>query len=102
MVRRLHELVEQIAGKHGWQIVAKEVMRDQVHLFVRVGPTYAPSQVVSAFEARIGRILRQEFPDPRGSANPSWSPSYFAASVGCLWESTVRRDTEHRWDAEAS
>jgi putative transposase len=102
VARRLDELVEQIAGKHGWQIVAKEVIRDQVHLFVRVGPTYAPPQVVSAFEARIGRILRQEFPHLRGSATPSWSPSYFAASVGCVWESTLRRGIEHRWDAVAS
>ena len=31
-----------------------------------------------------------------------WSLSYFAASVGYVWESTVRRYIEHRWDAVAS
>ena len=24
---------------------------------------------------------------------------YFAAAVGCVWESTVRRYIEHQWDA---
>ena len=28
-----------------------------------------------------------------------WSPSYFAASVGYVSESTVRRYIEHQWDA---
>ena len=45
---RCGELLEQIAGEHGWQIVAKEVMPDHVHLFVRVGPTDAPAAVVRA------------------------------------------------------
>jgi putative transposase len=31
-----------------------------------------------------------------------WSPSYFAAAVGYVWESTVRRYIEHQWDAVAS
>jgi REP element-mobilizing transposase RayT len=29
------------------------------------------------------------------------SPSYFAASVGYVWELTVRRYIEHHWDAVA-
>ena len=35
---RCGELLVQIAGEHGWEIVAAEVMPDHVHLFVRVGP----------------------------------------------------------------
>lgn len=30
-----------------------------------------------------------------------WSPSCFAASVGDVSESTVRRYIEHQWDAVA-
>jgi putative transposase len=30
-----------------------------------------------------------------------WSPWYFAASVGCISESMVRRYIEHQWDAVA-
>jgi putative transposase len=99
VARRLSELLEQIADEHGWQIVAKEVIPDHVHLFVRVGPTDAPAQVVRAFKGRTARVLRCEFPYLRNHAKVLWSPSYFAASVGYVSELMVRRDIEHQWDA---
>jgi putative transposase len=74
-------------------------MPDHVHLFVRVGLTDAPAQVMRAFKGRTARVLRQEFPYVRRFAKVSWSPSYFAASVGYISESTVRRYIEHQWDA---
>jgi putative transposase len=85
---RCGELVEQIADERAWQIVAKEVMRDHVHLVVRVGPTDAPAAVVRAFKGRTARVVRQEFAHLR----------LFAKVV----ESTVRRCIEHQWDAVAS
>ena len=48
------------------------------------------------------RVLRAEFPYLRNRAKVLWSPSYFAASVGYVSESTVRRYIEHQWDAVAS
>ena len=97
---RRGELLVQIAAEHGWQIVAKEVMPDHVHLFVRVGPTDLPAVVVRAFQGRTAGVLRQEFPYLRRFAMRS--PSYFAASAGYVSESTVRRYIEHRWDAVPS
>ncbi len=99
VARRLDELLEQIAAEHGWQVVAKEVMPDHVYLFVRVGPTDAPAAVVRAFKGRTVRVLREEFAHLRNFATVLWSPSYFAASVGYVWESAVRRYIEHQWDA---
>jgi putative transposase len=99
---RCGELLEQIAGEHGWEIVAKEVMPDHVHLFVWVGSTDAPAQVVGPPKGRTARVLRSEFPCLRGLAKALWSPSCFAASVGYVSESTVRRYIEHQWDAVAS
>jgi putative transposase len=96
------ELLEQVAGEHGWEIVAKEVMPDHAHLFVRVGPTDAPAAVVRGFKGRTARVVRQEFGYLRRFAKVLWSPSYLAASVGYVWESTVRRYIEHQWDAVAS
>jgi putative transposase len=45
--------------------------------------------------------LRAEFRYLRGLAKVLWLPSYFAASVGYVSESTVRRYIEHQWDAVA-
>ena len=96
------QLLEQIAAEHSWEIVAKEGMPDHVHLFVRVGPSGAPAQVVRAFKGRTARVLRAEFPYLCRFAKVLWSPSYFAASVGFGLESTVRRYIEHQWDVVAS
>ena len=96
------ELLERVAGEHGWEIVAKEVMPDDVQMFVRVGPRDGPAAVVRAFKGRTARVVRQEFGYLRRFARVLWSPSYLAASVGYVWESTVRGYIEHRWDAVAS
>ena len=39
---------------------------------------------------------------PEQIAGEHWLLSYFAASVGCVSESTVRRYFEQQWDAVAS
>ena len=98
---RCGELLEQIAAEHGWEAVAREVIPDDVHLFVRVGPTDASVAVVRALGGRTARLLRAEFPYLRRFARVLRSPSYFAASVGCVSQSTVRRYSEHQWDAVA-
>jgi len=45
-------------------------------------------------------VLRHEFPW-LAKSKVLWSKSYFAASVGYVSESTVRRYIEHQWDAIA-
>ncbi|MBU8839054.1 IS200/IS605 family transposase [Mycolicibacterium goodii] len=98
---RCAELLSQVAAERGWEIVTCEVMPDHVHLFVRVGPTDAPAEVVRAFKARTARVLRAEFPYLHRLTKVLWSPSYFAAPVGYVSESTLRRYVEHQWDAVA-
>ena len=78
---RCGELLERVAGEHGWEIVAKEVMPDHVHRFMRVGPTDGSAAVVGAFKGRTARVLRQEFPYLGRLAKALWSPPYFAASA---------------------
>jgi putative transposase len=98
---RCGELLERIASEHGWQMVAKEVVPDHVHLFVRVGPTDAPALVVRRFKGRAARVLRQEFPYVRRPAKVLRSPSCFAAPAGYVSGSTVRRYIEHQRGAVA-
>jgi putative transposase len=97
---RCGELLEQVAAEHGWEVVAKEVMPDHVHLLVWAGPTDVPPQVVGAFKGRTAGVLRADFLHWRNQAKVLWS-SYFAASVGYVSKSTVRRYIEHQWDVVA-
>jgi putative transposase len=58
-----------------------------------------PALVVVAFKGRTAGVLGQGFPALRGFVKVLWSPSYFAALVGYVSESTVRSYIEHQWDA---
>jgi putative transposase len=95
---RFDELLEQIAVENTWQVVAKEVMPDHVHLFVRVRPTDAPAEVVGRFEGRTARVLRQKFPW-LAETRVLWSRSYFSGSVGYVSEARVRRCDGYQWGA---
>jgi putative transposase len=102
---RCGQLPEQVAAEHGWEIVAKEVVADHVYLFVGVGPADSSARVVRAFKGCTARVLRAEVRQLCRFAKVAkvlWSPSYFAASVGYVSESTVRRYIEHQWDEVAS
>ena len=72
----MDRLLSEIAAENGWQIVARELMPDRVCVFIRVRLTDSFAEVV-----------RRRVP---------WPKSYFAASVGYVFEPTVRR---YQWDA---
>ncbi len=97
VARRLDEPLGEIASERGWEIVASEVMPDDVHIFVRVGPADSAAEVARLFKRRTSRVLRAEFAC-LARQRVLWSKSYFAASVGYVSESTVRRYIEHQWD----
>ena len=95
---RLSELLDEVAVDNGWEVVARQVMCDQVHVFVRVGPRGSRAGVARGFEGRTGRVLRAELAWPR-RRRVLWSKSQLAASVGYVPDKTVRRDIEHQRDA---
>jgi putative transposase len=92
-VARCRELVE--------QIVAKDVMAEHAHLFVRVGPSDSPEALLRVFKGGTRRVVRQESPHPCDHAMAR-SPMCLAAGVGDSWGSTARRYVERRWAVVAS
>ena len=100
VARRLDGLLDEIAAENDWQIVAREVVADHVHVFVRIRPTDSPAEVARKRKGHTSRLLRAELPWlPHQTA--LWSKSYFVASVGYVSEQTVRRYIEHQWDDAA-
>jgi putative transposase len=100
LAARPDELLDEIAAGNGWQIVAREVMPDHVHIFVRVDPTDSPAQVARRFKGRTLRVLRGKFAWV-SRMKVLWSKPYFAASVGYVSNATVCRYIEHQWDQAA-
>jgi putative transposase len=88
---RLEELIRAKADEHGWQIVALEVMPDQVHLVVTAHPEHSPSYVANQVKGFTSRHLRAEFPHLRSRLPTLWSRSYLVATVGAVSAETVRR-----------
>jgi putative transposase len=95
---RYNQLLDEIAGENDWQIVAREVMADHVHVFVRVRPSDSPAAVVRRLKGRTSPVLRSELAW-LGGRRVLWSKSYLAASVGYVSEATVRQSIEHQGNA---
>jgi len=88
---RLRELLHQKATELDMTIHALEIMSDHVHLFVESDPTHAVAEIINRFKGFTSRLLRQEFATLRSRLPTLWSRSYFAATVGAVSESVVRR-----------
>jgi len=94
---RCEELIRDKAAEHGWDIVALDVLPDQVRLFVKPDQTASPAYVANQFKGCTSRYLRSEFPHLRSKLPTLWSRSYFVASVGAVSATAVARyiDTQY-------
>jgi putative transposase len=91
---RLKALFAEIAAEHGMRLHAVEVMPDHVHLFVETDPRLCVAEIVNRFKGRTSRVLRQEFASLRSRLPTLWCRSSFAATVGAVWENTIRGSIE--------
>ena len=58
----LKELLESICSKYGYDIVEIETMPDHVHLFVSIGVSESPADVVRTLKSISARELFKKFP----------------------------------------
>ncbi len=93
---RLRMLLYEKADELGMAIHALEVMPDHVHLFVESDPTMCVAEIVNRFKGFTSRVLRKEFAQLRTRLPTLWSRSYYAASVGAVSETTVKRYIENQ------
>jgi len=60
---RLEKIIRDVALENDWEVIAKEIMPDHVHLFVGADTRTPPEIVVKRFKGRSSRHLRNEFPE---------------------------------------
>lgn len=94
---RLEEIIRDVALENGWEIIAKEVMPDHVHLFVGADTRTRPEIVVKRFKGRSSRYLRNEFPELLKMPT-LWTRSYFLSTAGNVAGATIKKYIEHQWD----
>ncbi len=93
---RLEEIMKGVAIENRWEIIAKEVMPDHVHLFVSADVKSRPEQVVKRFKGRSSRYLRKEFPELLKMPT-LWTRSYFLSTAGNVSASTIKKYIEQQW-----
>ncbi len=82
IAEKLKEIFYEIAYKYEMEIIAVEVMPDDIHLFVSALPRYAPSQIVKYFQGISSKLLIKYFPDFGFKVSETWTRKYFASTEG--------------------
>ena len=95
--KRLDETIAEVAKENDWEVMAKEVMPDHVHLFVSADVNTTPNLVVKRFKGRSSRYLRREFRDLRKMPT-LWTRSYFLSTAGNVSASTIKNYIGRQWD----
>lgn len=81
VVRRLKEIIRNVADEQKAEIIEMEVMPDHVHLLVEIDPQYGIHRLVKQMKGRSSRLLRQEFKQLRTLIPTLWTNSYFVSTV---------------------
>jgi putative transposase len=93
---RLDETMQEVALENKWEITAKEVLPDHVHLFVSADVKSRPETVVKRFKGRSSRYLRKEFPELLKMPT-LWTRSYFLSTAGNVSAATIKKYIEQQW-----
>jgi len=94
---RLEKIIRDVALENDWEVIAKEIMPDYVHLFVGADTRTPPEIVVKRFKGRSSRHLRNEFPELLKMPT-LWTRSYFLSTSGNVSASTIKKYIEQQWD----
>lgn len=90
IVKRLEEILIQVAKEKEVDILALQTMPDHLHLFVSCYPQLAIHKLVKSFKGRSSNILRKEFPELLKL--PSlWTHSYFVSTAGNVSNKTIQK-----------
>ncbi|MFX1249989.1 MAG: IS200/IS605 family transposase [Promethearchaeota archaeon] len=91
--QRLTDFIQTYPEEKDLQVLALEIMPDQVHLFLSTPPSISPSQIVHGIKGRTSRLLRQEFPFLKRH-KAFWSRSYFVGSSGNVSSENIKKYIE--------
>jgi putative transposase len=82
IAKRCEQLIRQVATKYRAEILALEIMPDQVHVLVEVDPQFGIHRLVKHLKGVSSHTLRQEFRPLKSRLPTLWTNSYFVSTVG--------------------
>ena len=100
MIKRLHEIFEDLLDKWECKIVEFNGEEDHVHLLFQYHPDLQLSKLVNSLKSVSSRKLRQDFlPELEKvyfKKKVVWNSSYFIASCGGLTIATLKKYIENQ------
>jgi len=93
IARDCRHLTREKCAEQGWEIIELASQPDHIHLFVRVNPSVAASEVVKECKGVTSFRLRRQYAILRRLSS-LWTRSYFAATAGNVSSETVKRYIE--------
>ncbi|MDJ0716165.1 MAG: IS200/IS605 family transposase [Prochloraceae cyanobacterium] len=100
MIKRIHELFEDLLEKWECKIVEFNGEEDHIHLLFQYHPDLQLSKLVNSLKSVSSRKLRQEFLDELEKVyykkKVVWNSSYFIASCGGVTISTLKKYIENQ------
>ena len=84
---RFKELVYQICGQNGVEILAMECQVDHCHLFVNCPPHLSPADVMKLVKGGTANIIKREF--FKHNTSQVWTRSYFVSTLSDVSSDTI-------------
>ena len=89
---RFKELVYQICGQNGVEILALECQVDHCHLFVNCPPQLSPADIMKLVKGGTANIIKREF--FKYNTSQVWTRSYFVSTAGDVSSDTILQYVE--------
>ena len=95
VLKRLEQIIHEVAGEQGWQVIELAIQPDHVHLFVRTNPKTLPSDIPRLMKGRSSRLLRKEFAHLR-KLPTLWTHSYLLSTACNVSSETIQHYIERQ------
>lgn len=96
IAKRCEQLLRQVAAKYRAEIIALEIMPDQVHCLVEVDPQFGIHRLVKHLKGVSSHTLRREFRTLQSRLPTLWTNSYFLSTVGGAPLAVIKQYVENQ------
>ena len=96
VAKRCEQVIRQVAKKYQAEIIALEIMPDQVHLLCEVDPQFGIHRLVKQLKGVSAHTLRQEFHTLKSRLPTLWTNSYFVSTVGGAPLAVIKQYVENQ------
>jgi len=94
---RVRDILRQVCGQSGVDIIKGVVSTDHVHMFVSIPPKLAVSDLMRLMKGRSSRLIQREFPQlkKRYWGKHFWGRGYFSTTNGAITQDVVLQYLEN-------